>query len=99
VYQYIYSYPGSFTNIDPYVLSAWQYKLKLGLKYYLNMNVFDSGLGVAHGDEIFVMFRPHLLPMASVMTNDDATVSNRIGKMFTDFARYARIGRHFAKSN
>ncbi len=84
----MYSHRGTFTNVDPYLLPGWQYKSKLGLKYFLGLDVFNSDFGVAHGDEIFTMFRPHLLPMASVdMDEADARVSWRIVNMFAEFAR------------
>ena len=32
VYQYVYSYDGTFTTIDPFILPTWKYLIKLFTK-------------------------------------------------------------------
>ena len=39
VYQYVYSYDGTFTTIDPFILPTWKYLIKLFAKVrLLNVN-------------------------------------------------------------
>lgn len=88
VYQYMYSHKGSFTTVDPFVLPEWQFLLKVGLKYYFDIDIWNQGLGVSHADELFIMFQPHILPWNSLFTEDDRLVSKRITSLFYNFARY-----------
>ena len=39
VYQYVYSYDGTFTTIDPFILPTWKYLIKLFAKVrFLDVN-------------------------------------------------------------
>ena len=95
MYQYVYSYDGTFTTIDPFILPTWKYLIKLfakvrfwtndvntpTLKYdfqvLLDVDIWDRGLGVAHADELFLIFQPHILPVHSLLTENDRLVSSR----------------------
>lgn len=43
--------------------------------------------GVAHADELFMMFKTHKIPVDGVFTDDDKATSNNILKLWTDFAK------------
>lgn len=73
--------------MDPFVLPEWQFLLKVGLKYYFDIDIWNQGLGVSHADELFIMFQPHILPWNSLFTEDDRLVSKRITSLFYNFAR------------
>ena len=87
VYEYMYSYDGSLTTIDPFILTPTKLKLKLLTKYFLDYDIFDQDFGVSHADELFLMFRPHLLPVPTLFTEKDNLVSNRTIKVLTDFVK------------
>eukprot|EP00095_Tigriopus_kingsejongensis_P012028 maker-scaffold593_size129216-snap-gene-0.28 protein:Tk12028 transcript:maker-scaffold593_size129216-snap-gene-0.28-mRNA-1 annotation:"acetylcholinesterase " len=88
VYQYMYSYRGSFTTVDPFVLPEWQFRIKLALKYYLDVDIWNQDLGVSHADELFIMFQPHILPMNALFSDTDRLVSQRLTGLFSNFARF-----------
>ena len=43
--------------------------------------------GVAHADELFMMFKTHMIPIDGVFTDADKATSKNILKLWTDFAK------------
>jgi hypothetical protein len=87
VYQYMYTHRGTFTTVDPFLLSENLYMVKLAISYLTGHNIWDRDLGVAHADQLLVLFRPHFLPVASLFTKEEELVSKRLIEMFINFAR------------
>ena len=52
----------------------------------IGWNLFPAQHGVSHADELFVMFKPHMIPSDGVYTDEDKDTSKNILKLWTDFA-------------
>ena len=57
IYQYMYSHVGSFTTLDSFVLSEWQFALKVAVQAITGYKMYERGLGVAHADALFLLFQ------------------------------------------
>ena len=53
----------------------------------IGWNIFTAEHGVSHADELFVMFKPHMIPIDGVYTDEDKETSKNILKLWTDFAK------------
>ena len=89
VYEYLYSHEGSTSLTDLFLLPNW----KLGIKAagrLVGLDMFSAGEhklgGVCHGDELFLLFRPHLLPYDAVHTDADEEASANLVELWTNFA-------------
>ncbi len=55
VYRYVYSHDSIITSVDPYRINVLSHGLKLALNYFLDYEIFELGLGVAHADELVMV--------------------------------------------
>ena len=56
---------------------------------FFGFDVFaNPAKDVNHGDELFMMFKPEMLPFDTVYTDDDKTVSKNVIKAWVNFATY-----------
>ena len=63
-------------------LNPFQY---LGQK--IGFNLFTAEHGVSHVDELFMMFKPHKIPIEGVYSDEDKATSENMLKLWTDFAK------------
>jgi hypothetical protein len=82
VYHYLYrweqphehwpvpSHQGSLSVYDMLALRPWQLAAKL-LGLAIGLDPFPSRDGVCHGDEMFLMFKAHALPVSTVRSEAD----------------------------
>jgi carboxylesterase type B len=54
---------------------------------YVGLNLFPPTEGVCHFDEMFLLFKQHLIPVDGVFTDDDKSTSRNLLKIWTDFAK------------
>lgn len=87
VYHYIYSHQGPISLFDMFKLRPWQFGLKV-LGMMVGLDLYPSTDGVCHADELFMMFKPHSLPVNCVRSQDDRRVSACLLDMWTDFATH-----------
>ena len=57
------------------------------LGQFVGLNFFPAEIGVTHADEIFMLFKCHIIPMEGVFTAEDKATSNIMLKIWTDFAK------------
>jgi len=86
VYQYRYSYPNPISLID---LLGSQSKLLLRVaSNVVGLDWFrQGGEGATHGDEIFLMWKLHLLPLVQRWNDKDAEVSETLLTLWTNAAK------------
>jgi len=53
---------------------------------YLGVDIFSSSMGVAHADELFMMFKTGI-PLQQRKTETDVEVSERLIRLWTDFVK------------
>ena len=53
----------------------------------IGLNLYTPQHGVAHSDEMFMMFKAHGLPLETVFTEEDKATSKNVLKLWTDFAK------------
>jgi len=54
----------------------------------LGFDIFPSCDGVCHADELFMMFKPHAIPVQLVRSEDDRRVSECLLDTWTNFATH-----------
>jgi len=86
-YQYYYTHPGSLTLAD--LLGFPLYKLVLKyLAAKVNLDLFPNSLNCStHFDEIFLLFKGRNIPFLQRHTVDDRIVSDKMLKLWTNFAK------------
>ena len=57
------------------------------LGQFVGLNFFPAQLGTGHGDELFMMFKTHGIPLEGVFTSADKATSKNLLKLWTDFAK------------
>ncbi|TRY61736.1 hypothetical protein TCAL_13366, partial [Tigriopus californicus] len=63
-------------------------------------NPFSLELGVSHGDELFLLFKPHVIPLNTRFTRRDIQTSQNLVNVWTGFATHQRLPqRHLRASN
>ena len=55
------------------------------LSRLFNHDPFNSKLGVCHFDEVVMLFKPFVIPISTVFTEEDEIVSRSLVQMWTDF--------------
>jgi carboxylesterase type B len=53
----------------------------------IGLNLFRPHLGVDHADDLFLLFKPHQIPIEGVFTAQDKLTSQNLLRMWTDFAK------------
>jgi len=87
VFHYLYSHQGPLSLYDLFNLRPWQLATKIiGMK--LGFDIFPSCDGVCHADELFMMFKPHAIPVQLVRSEDDRRVSECLLDTWTNFATH-----------
>ncbi len=88
IYRYMYDHVGSVSAPDRYLLSPWSMILK-AIGTYFGWSIFSLNLGVSHGDELIMLFKPHLTSPIDIdlRGSRDRAVSNSILTMWTNFAK------------
>jgi len=87
VFHYLYSHQGPLSLYDLFNLRPWQLATKIiGMK--LGLEIFPSRDGVCHADELFMMFKPHAIPVPLVRSDDDRRVSECLLDTWTNFATH-----------
>ena len=57
------------------------------LGQFVGLNFFPAQLGTGHGDELFMLFKTHGIPLEGVFTSADKATSKNLLKLWTDFAK------------
>ena len=80
--------PNSATRFDPPWKSHKQCSFIFQyLGQFIGLNFFPAELGVAHADELFMLFKSGIIPMEAVFTSEDKATSKNMLKLWTDFAK------------
>ncbi len=53
----------------------------------VGLNLFAPEHGVAHADELFMLFKTNGFPIEGVFTDKDKATSKNLLKLWTDFAK------------
>ena len=51
------------------------------------INFYSPKYGVAHSDELFMLFKAHKIPVETVFTTKDKVTSRNMLRLWTDFAK------------
>ena len=87
IYVYEYTHPSSFGLLD--ILFSGLPKLVARMAgRYLGLDLFKQSLGVAHGDELMVMWKSKMLPIDTRYTDNDKMAGNNLLKLWTNFAKF-----------
>ena len=57
--------------------------------------LFDFDMGVCHVDDVFVMFKPHVLPYGGLLTKEDEIANRRLLDYWVNFVRFAFFNYFF----
>ncbi len=57
------------------------------VKLITGVNIHSPKYGVAHSDELFMLFKAHKIPVETVFTTEDKSTSENMLKLWTDFAK------------
>ena len=87
IFEYVYSYDGTLSAVDSLRLGPTSFVLKMAAKKIFGWDIFDLDLGVAHAEEMFLMFKHHIIPTDTIFTPEEALVSQRLVKIVSNFAR------------
>jgi len=90
VFEYRYNHVGSFTLYDLLGggISLIPKMIARMFGRYVGLDLFANKEWVCHGDELFLMFKPSVIPFDTVYTEGDKKVSAAIIGMWANFAKY-----------
>jgi len=86
VYLYRYNYEGPVSLVHIFGgTPSWQLTLRI-MANYVGLDIFSSSMGVAHADELFMMFKTEI-PLEQRKTDTDVEVSESLIRLWTDFVK------------
>jgi len=85
VYQYRFSYPAPLSLLD-FMGPTWKLLLRAAANG-VGLDLLRQGQGAAHADELFMMWKLHLLPIVQRWTDQDVEVSERMMTLWTNAAK------------
>ncbi len=85
VYEYLYEHQGSTSLMDFTLMPRLKVLGKIVGRLF-GQDWFYEPVGVAHCDELMLLFEWHLLPFDSVFSESDKTVSAQLVNLWTNFA-------------
>lgn len=54
---------------------------------FFGLDVYSKKSGVCHGDELFLLFKPHVFGIDTRITHEDKAISKSLVKMWTTFVK------------
>lgn len=60
-------------------------------------NPFSLELGISHGDELFLLFKPHVIPLNTRFTTSDIQTSQNLVNIWTGFASHHKFTLHHSR--
>lgn len=62
-------------------------------------NPFSLELGISHGDELFLLFKPHVIPLNTRFTTSDIQTSQNLVNIWTGFASHHKFTLHHSRAD
>ena len=90
IYHYMYDHIGTITMAEGIMYPQWQIILKV-IACYFGLDLWSMNLGVGHGDELFLMFKPRVedgFQIDLLLNAKDRKVSAKLLQFWTNFAKY-----------
>ena len=87
IYIYEYTHPSSFSLLDLFFAGIPKLIARMAGRY-LGLDLFKQSLGVAHGDELMVMWNAKMLPIETRYTDEDKMAGDNLLKLWTNFAKF-----------
>ena len=92
IYHYMYDHVGTITMAEGILYPPWRIVLKLIASYYFGLELWPINLGVGHGDELFLLFKPVKVDenyhIDMLLNEKDRKVSSKILQLWTNFAKH-----------
>ncbi len=76
VYEYFYHHEGSSSLTNFQLWSPWRILARMAGRFLGLDSLFQDPLGVAHFDEVMMIFEPKALPYSTVYGQGDEDTSN-----------------------